>query len=116
MNEPAKAEVNGNMPQGYAAMSPEMNATMALVQQLNGPVRHVVGVMVQGMLTTAPGVPSHVILNVICWQLGNIVGEALQGDMATLFSLRKAFQENFSDGVKKAKMVMPGGPPANLKG
>jgi hypothetical protein len=120
-------EMNGNghhEPAAPAAMNvtPEQQAQIKALNDLNGPVRQVVGTVIRGLLVSCPNVPPHVILSVIAFQAGNLIADAIVADLSTQFQLRKGFKEAFADGIKAAQMRQPPGAPAapmtaiNLKG
>lgn len=88
--------------------TPEMLvATAAQIEALTPGVKQVVGTMMRGLMVSAPGVPPHLLLSVFCWQCGNLCGEALVGDIASMIEIRNTFRESFLDGLQKAKLVQP---------
>lgn len=119
MIEEGDAHTNGHDPQ---PPTEAQSAQLQALNDLNGPVRQVIGTVMRGLLVSCPGVPAHVLLSVVAWQTGHLIAEAIVADLATQFQLRKAFKEAFNDGVKAAPMKQPPGQPAapmsaiNLKG
>ena len=105
----AEAKTNGEpTPEQLARQGPTMEQAAAATahwQALSPPVRQVLGTMIRGLLVSAPGIAPHVILSVVAWQAGNLIGEALNADIASAIQLRKMFIDSFSDGVRKAKIV-----------
>lgn len=61
-------------------------------------------VMLNGVLATTRGVDVAAVLSSIAYQAGNQIASSITGDLATLMQLRKAFQEAFCEGVRKAPM------------
>jgi len=92
---------------GPGPVSPEIAALAAQLGQITGPIKTVVDAVVRGVLIQHNGVAPHVLLNAIAWQTGNVLATTLQGDMKSLFQIRRGMQEAFADGVKKAPMVDP---------
>lgn len=82
---------------------------------IDAQIRQTVGIMIRGMLVSAPGVPHHEILNSICRVTGGLVAEAVIADLPVHFALRKGFKEEFGNGVNKAPLKQPGGAPANMR-
>lgn len=93
---------------GHAGPTPEQVAqAAALLQQVEGPMRAVVGTVLRGLLISFPGIPPHVILNSFCHVAGFMAASSVQADLATLFAIRGGFKEAFAEGVQQAKMVTP---------
>lgn len=66
-------------------------------------IRQVIGTMVRGLLVSAPGIPAHMVLNAVARQTGNLLADALAGDLSTLLRIRKGFKDAFAEGVQVAK-------------
>ena len=109
----AEVKTNGQpppTPEQLAQQGPTLEQTAAVAAQLNalkGPIRQVIGVMMRGLLVSAPGIAPHMILTTIAWEMGNLMAEALQADIASTVQLRKLFLDSFADGVRKAPLVQP---------
>lgn len=88
-------------------MSPELAALAAQLGTITGPIKTVVDAMIRGVVIQHRNVPPHVVLNAIAWQTGNLLGMVLQGDLRTMFQIRRGMNEAFADGVKKAPLVNP---------
>ena len=95
-----------------AAEGAKINAAL---KGLDQPIRQVIGTMMRGLMVSAPGVPPHVLLNAIAWQTGNLMAGAIQGDLATVLSLRKGFKDAFADGISKSAIATPPMPGAATK-
>lgn len=87
-------------------MTPE-EQRQHIEERVATPVRTVVGVTVRGLLMSLQDVPPEVAANMIAWQLGHHLGEAFEGDIGTLLTLRRSFKEQFEQGLASAKMSMP---------
>ena len=77
---------------------------------IDAQVRQIVGVVLRGLLMSAPNIPADVLIKSICRQTGSLVAGSLQGDVATLLKLRASFKEAFADGVNKAPLQAPVAP------
>lgn len=98
------SEMNGH---DTPPLSADQQQQMQSLNDLNAPIRQVVGTMIRGLLVSCPGVPPHVILSVVAWQTGNLIADAMVADLKTQFELRKTFKDSFHDGVKQAPLRQP---------
>ena len=100
--------------------TPEQIADVhAMLTTLTPQIRAVVGTMVRGLMVSLPGVAPPAILQMLCYEVANCVGQALQGDLTTLASIRKGYREAFEEGLRKAPIVQTppaGSMPLNLRG
>lgn len=94
-------------PNGAAPAEDPRAVAHQQLRQIQEPVRMVVGTTIRGLLVSVPGVPADVLLNAIAWQVGNLLGSSLEGDLAVMLRLRNGFKAAFEDGVNKAKIVSP---------
>jgi hypothetical protein len=114
----AKISVNGG-PDGAGLPSIEQDTSVQtqMFAKVQEGINPIIGTMIRGLIVSAPGVPTHVLLNMIAWTTGNFLASALQADITTLIQMRKGFKDCFDDGIRKAKMVQPPMPPdMNVKG
>ena len=98
-----------------AKAAAQEDAARPFTAVIDAQIRQTVGIMIRGMLVSAPGVPHHEVLNSICRVTGGLVAEAVIADLPVHFALRKGFKEEFSNGVNKAPLKQPGGAPANMR-
>ena len=90
--------------------------TQAILDKINPPFQQVLGVVLRGLLTSGPpGIPPHVLMNVIAYQTGSLLAHAIQADIATLAGIRRGFIECFSQGVRAAPIVQPAPQPSSLQ-
>ena len=88
-------------------VSPAVAEAAAALKQIEPVIRQCVGNTLRGLLVSCPGYPPHIIINAIAWQTGNLLAGAFQADLQTAFALRKALNDAFGDGVKKAPIQPP---------
>ena len=108
-------EMNGN-PQ-IQPTADQIKQTEQLLANVSPQIRAVLGTVFRGLMISVPGIPPHVVLQMVCFETGNFAGSALQGDLMQLIQLRKSFKEAFNEGVSKSALVQtPTGPLPNLRG
>ena len=81
---------------------------LAAIETMNriGPIlRIAVQTTIRGLLVSCPGVPPGTVLNLIAYEAANFMGQALQGDLAALASVRKGIQAAFEEGLRKAPLI-----------
>lgn len=103
----ANGEKTGEAPNDDKTAAQPITPAAALSQlekMIDPVVRQVVGTVVRGLLVSAPGVPPHVLLNVIARQTGSLLAGALTADLATVLQLRKGFKDAFAAGVQNEKI------------
>ena len=80
-------------------------ALSQLEKMIDPVVRQVVGTVVRGLLVSAPGVPPHVLLNVIARQTGSLLAGALTADLATVTAAPEGLgKDAFAAGVQNEKI------------
>jgi hypothetical protein len=72
--------------------------------RLNDAARITLGVLARGMMMASPDIPPDIVLNVLSFQFGQIIGDALKGDPITLIKIRQACRAQFEDGLSKMPM------------
>jgi len=70
-------------------------------------IRQVVGTMFRGIMVSAPGVPPHVVMNLIAKESGKIMAEAVNGELAAVLQLRTGFKKMFENGVNSVPSIRP---------
>ena len=80
------------------------DAALARIRPLIQPSVHV---LIRGLLMSCPGVPPHVVLCSIAFEVGNFMGQAFQGDIGAVSSLRGSIKQSFDEGVRKAPLISP---------
>lgn len=89
-----------------AAPTPAANPNAVIEAQ----VRQVLGVLIRGLMVSAPGVPPEVLVNAIARQTGALLATSITGDLSSVLGVRKGFKDAFADGVAKTP-VLPAVPP-----
>jgi hypothetical protein len=107
-------------PGAVAQPTPEMMAAAQAAANALGPiVRQAFGMMLRGTLVSSPGVHPTMILNIVAWQMGNLLAGSVSSDINTLAIVRKGIQSAFADGIQKAPIVHtppPSSVPMKLRG
>lgn len=67
--------------------------------------RQVLGIVMRGIMISTPNVPAHIVLNVLCREMGQLAAESLSADLPTVFKLRQGYKAAFNEGVKAAKIA-----------
>jgi hypothetical protein len=99
---------SGPIMPGVPGAPPEMQVQIQnLIATLEPGMRAVCGTMVRGLLVSSPGVNPAILLNLIAFHTGNMLAQSLQGDIATLHTLREGFREAFKEGIKAAPLIKP---------
>lgn len=75
------------------------NAVQESKVALNKACNLVMGTVVRGVMTGAPGVPPDEVLGTMVFQLGAVLSTSLQGDLVTLLKLRKTLKDSFEKGL-----------------
>ena len=107
MNEMNGAAVPEKPPEQHQA-DPAGAAVKQATDVIEGYVKQVVGTSIRGMLVSVQGMPPDVFLAIVAKVTGNLCAGAIQGDVAVIASIRKKFQDSFSEGVRKAPLLMSG--------
>jgi hypothetical protein len=105
-------QLNGNQHIPPDAQQQSAQAS-AILNQITPPIRAALQTVIRGILTGYEGVPAHVLLQVVAFEVAYYSGQALQSDIATTLQLRGQFKKAFEDGFKKVPMqapMMPGAP------
>lgn len=105
-------EMNGKTEDPRAAVA-AVNQVQAPNPQmvLDAQVRQLLGILLRGLLVSAPGVQPHDLLNSVSRQTGSLVAGSLQGDLATMLRVRKGFKDAFAEGVQGVPIQQPGQAP-----
>lgn len=101
--EKLKTAFDGAGPEQPAMMS-NVQTIDRMIKTLNQPTSLIVGTMVRGFLSGAPGVPVPVLLNVLAWHFGHMLGSSVAGDIIPVTQIRKGIREAFLDGLQKAPL------------
>jgi hypothetical protein len=108
MNEQANGKEH--IPPDAAQQSAQANS---ILNQITPPIRAALQTTIRGILTGYEGVPAHVLLQVVAFEVAFYTGTALQSDIATTLQFRGQFKKAFEDGFSKVPMqapMMPGAP------
>jgi hypothetical protein len=108
-------EVNGN--DVKAAGNEQSKAATEHAQkiaQLNVAARQVIGVLVRGLMVSAPGVAPIENVCVAAFQYGAILGDCFEGDLVTILGLRKQMKDAFDKGMNSVTPSQATAPPADL--
>ncbi len=98
---------NDNAPAG-APDSPEM----AFLRNMQMPLRVVIDTMIRGMISSAgANIAPGAMMSMIAWNVGNISATMVQGDLTATLKARKAMQDAYADGVRKAQIQQQPMPP-----
>lgn len=82
--------------------------------KVNVAARQVLGVVVRGMMVSAPGVEPIDTVCATAFQMGALLGDAFEGDLVTILGLRKQIKDAFDKGMNSAKPKQAAPPPPGL--
>ena len=77
-------------------------------------IRLIIGIMFRGLLVSSPTVPPATLSCSIAKVTGELISNALAGDLGALLTVRRQVQEAFKDGISKGKLNQPGMPKGNV--
>lgn len=77
---------------------------------IDAQVRAVLGIVIRGLMVSAPTIPVHTLFNSIARQTGHLMAGALSGDVEAVAKVRTGFRLAFVDGVQKVPIVKVSGP------
>lgn len=83
---------------------------------IDSQVRAVLGIVVRGLMVSAPTIPVYVLFNSIARQTGNLMAGALSGDVEAVAKVRKDFRLAFADGVQRVPILKATGPDPKRQG
>lgn len=96
-------------------------ANNKVANDLNLPVSIAAQVMISGILRGAGNTPAELVMRAIAYHVGFGMSSQLVGNLSALINVRKAMQDAFQEGVKKAPLnanptdMPPPFNPSNLK-
>ena len=113
MTEP---KTNGEMvqPETISPMEAAKRIATAIDPQIRGPL----GIMVRGFLVSSPGIPPHLLLELISRNIGKLCAEVIEADIGTVLKARQGFADAFAEGMRQIPTVRPRlqHPPATPQG
>lgn len=99
--------MNGSSVEDLPAIEPPpapVNPTSAIDAQIS----QIMGIIVRGVLVSAPGVPHHLLLNSIARTTGKLLAMAVTGNTIEMSAkARRDFQDSFRDGLSKVSILQP---------
>ena len=73
--------------------------TLSPDEQIDVQLRQAIGFMVRGILVSAPGVPPEMIAKSIARITGELIGQAVCGDIVAVLTIRRECKENFTKSM-----------------
>lgn len=93
-------------------VTPEQLAAAARAQMaINDGVSKVVGTMIRGLMVSFPGVPEHIICQVVAHHTAFTLASIWSGDLGSVLGIRKDLKAAFDEGMHKAPL---GATPADI--
>ena len=77
--------------------------------QVNVAARTISGVVMRGMMVSAPGIQPLDLAAATAFQMGRVLAEAFEGDLVTIIGVRKQIKDAFEKGINS---LPPGKPQA----
>lgn len=99
-------QANGN---AHPKQAESAQATAEM--QIDAQLRQVVGIMFRGILVSAPGIPAQAIMASIARVTGELIGQAVVGELGPVLTIRRMCKEAFDKSLSAAPIKNPATPP-----
>ena len=78
--------------------------TVSAEEMIDSQVRQVLGVVIRGLMVSAPGVPAQMLACSIARITAEMISNGMAGDLAAILTVRKSVKEAFNDAIAKGKI------------